>query len=61
MGDYSLVYSNEKKVHCIFRWSPPVPVTNWSPEVLNATARAPACPQPACFMPSDLCLLMYAL
>lgn len=34
-----------------------MPVTKWAPEVLNATYRAPACPQPTCPMPAALCPL----
>jgi hypothetical protein len=41
----------------LFRWNPPAPVTKWAPKILNATSRAPACPQPPCSMPSGLCPL----
>ncbi|CAF3607934.1 unnamed protein product [Rotaria sp. Silwood1] len=37
------------------RWNPPVPITKWSPKVINATSRAPACPQPPCNPSSPLC------
>ncbi|UJR32516.1 hypothetical protein I4U23_019978 [Adineta vaga] len=38
------------------RWNRPVPVSSWAPNVLNATTRAPACPQPPCGgIPSLLC------
>lgn len=38
------------------RWNTPVPISKWSPKVLNATERAPACPQPPCGgVPSILC------
>ncbi|CAF1317591.1 unnamed protein product [Rotaria sp. Silwood1] len=38
------------------RWNLPVPIAKWSPKVLNATTRAPACPQPSCSgIPSILC------
>ncbi|CAF0874795.1 unnamed protein product [Adineta ricciae] len=38
------------------RWNPPVPISAWAPDVLNATSRAPACPQPRCGgIPSILC------
>ncbi len=40
-----------------FRWNPPVPVTKWDPQVLNATSRAPACPQPPCIIPGNICPL----
>ena len=39
----------------MFRWNPPVPAAKWAPKVLNATSRAPACPQPPCPFPPDLC------
>ena len=40
----------------IFRWNRPEPVSKWAPRVLNATTRAPACPQPPCGgIPSILC------
>lgn len=39
-----------------YRWNRPVPIAKWSPNVLNATSRAPACPQPPCGgIPSILC------
>ncbi|CAF4280551.1 unnamed protein product, partial [Adineta steineri] len=38
------------------RWNRPEPVSKWAPDVLNATTRAPACPQPPCGgIPSLLC------
>ncbi|CAF1482893.1 unnamed protein product [Adineta steineri] len=38
------------------RWNRPVPVSKWALNVLNATTRAPACPQPPCGgIPSLLC------
>ncbi len=37
-----------------FRWNPPVPVTKWAPQLLNATSRAPACPQPPCIIPGNI-------
>jgi hypothetical protein len=41
----------------LFRWNPPEPAAKWAPKILNATSRAPACPQPPCSMPSGLCPL----
>ncbi|CAF1175897.1 unnamed protein product [Adineta steineri] len=37
------------------RWNPPVPITEWSPKIINATIRAPACPQPPCNPASPSC------
>ncbi|CAF1175879.1 unnamed protein product [Adineta steineri] len=37
------------------RWNPPIPITEWSPKVINATTRAPACPQPPCNPASPSC------
>ncbi|CAF2651667.1 unnamed protein product [Rotaria sp. Silwood2] len=37
------------------RWNSPVPITKWFPKVINATSRAPACPQPPCNPSSPLC------
>ncbi|CAF0849444.1 unnamed protein product [Adineta steineri] len=37
------------------RWQPPAPVQKWSPNVINATVPAPACPQPECKLPPILC------
>jgi len=39
----------------ICRWQPPVSVSKWSPQVLNATTPPPACPQPPCAVPAILC------
>lgn len=40
----------------MYRWNVPVPISKWTPNVLNATERAPACPQPPCGgVPSILC------
>ena len=41
----------------IDRWNPPVAIQKWAPITLNATSRAPGCPQPPCSMPSSLCPL----
>ncbi|CAF3202849.1 unnamed protein product [Rotaria socialis] len=43
------------------RWNRPVPISKWSPKVLNATTRAPACPQPPCGgIPSILCPTLFS-
>ncbi|CAF0855766.1 unnamed protein product [Rotaria sordida] len=43
------------------RWNLPVPISKWTPKVLNATTRAPACPQPPCGgIPSILCPTIFS-
>ncbi|CAF2497490.1 unnamed protein product [Rotaria sp. Silwood2] len=43
------------------RWNRPAPISKWTPKVLNATTRAPACPQPPCGgIPSFLCPTIFS-
>jgi hypothetical protein len=44
----------EREQH-LTRWNPPIPVDHWAPNVINATTRAPACPQPPCNSSSPFC------
>ncbi len=61
LNHLSMIYGIFKNLHFEFhrlyscRWQPPVPVSKWSPKVINATTAPPACPQPPCHVPDSLC------